>query len=99
MSGFVIAEILEVSDPAGMKQYAERAHATVEQYGGKYRALRGNVEVLEGEWNVGPLAILEFPTPQRARDWYHSPEYRPLIEMRKAVSRTNFILLDGLDSK
>lgn len=97
MSGFVIAEILEVSDPAGMKQYAERAHATIEQYDGKYRALRGKMEVLEGEWNSGPLVILEFPSLQRAREWYDSPEYRPLIEMRKKVSRTNFMLLDGLE--
>ncbi|MGQ0696895.1 MAG: DUF1330 domain-containing protein [Panacagrimonas sp.] len=97
MSGFVIAEILEVSDPAGMKRYAEAAHATVEQYDGKYLVLRGKTEVLEGEWNSGPLVILEFPSPQRARDWYDSPEYRPLIEMRKAVSRTNFILLEGLE--
>ena len=97
MSGFVIAEILEVSHPAGMKQYAELAHATVEQYDGKYRALRGKMEVLEGEWNVGPLVILEFPSAQRARDWYHSLEYRPLIQMRKAVSRTNFMLLEGLE--
>ena len=97
MSGFVIAEILEVSDPAGMKQYAELAHATVEQYDGKYRALRGKMEVLEGEWNVGPLVILEFPSAQRARDWYDSLEYRPLIKMRKAVSRTNFMLLEGLE--
>lgn len=97
MSGFVIAEILEVSDPAGMKQYASVAHATVEQYGGRYRALRGKMEVLEGEWHSGPLVILEFPSLQRAREWYDSREYRPLIEMRKAVSRTNFILLEGLE--
>lgn len=96
MSGFVIAEILEVRDPAGMKKYAEQAHATVEQYDGKYRALRGKVDVLEGEWNCGPLVILEFPSVDRAREWYHSPEYKPLIEMRKKVSRTNFILLEGL---
>lgn len=97
MSGFVIAEILEVSDPAGMKQYAEAAQATVEQYDGKYRALRGKMEVLEGEWTGGPLVILEFPSLKRAQEWYDSPEYRPLIEMRKAVSRTNFILLEGLE--
>jgi uncharacterized protein (DUF1330 family) len=41
VSAFVIAEVLEVHDPDGMKRYAERAHATVEQYGGAYRALRG----------------------------------------------------------
>lgn len=97
MSGFVIAEILEVSDPVGMKQYAEQARATVEQYGGRYRALRGQMEVLEGDWRPGPLVILEFPSLERAKAWFDSPEYRPLIEKRKAVSRTNFILLGGLE--
>lgn len=95
MSAFVIAEILEVRDPAGMQQYAAQARATIEQYGGCYRSLRGQMEVLEGEWRPGPLVILEFPSLERARAWYDSPEYRPLIEKRKAVSRTNFVLLEG----
>lgn len=97
MSAFVIAEVLEVSDPAGMKRYAERARATIDQYGGAYRALRGKMEVVEGHWHPGPLVIIEFPSLARARKWYDSPEYRPLIAERQAVSRTNFIFVEGLE--
>lgn len=97
MSAFVIAEVLEVHDPDGMKRYAERAHATVEQYGGAYRALRGKMEVVEGKWSPGPLVILEFPSLARAHEWYDSPEYRPLIAERQKVSRTNFIFVEGLE--
>lgn len=96
MSAFVIAEILEVSDPAGMKQYAEKARPTIEQYGGSYRALRGKMDVMEGNWRPAPLVIIEFPSLERARAWYDSPEYRPLIAQRQAVSRTNFVFIEGL---
>lgn len=96
MSAFVIAEILEVSDAAGMKQYAERAKPTIEQYGGRYRTLRGKMEVMEGDWRPAPLVIIEFPSLEHAHAWYDSPEYRPLIARRKAVSRTNFVFVEGL---
>ncbi|WP_029889194.1 DUF1330 domain-containing protein [Polycyclovorans algicola] len=96
MSAFVMAEILEVSDPAGMKQYAEAARPTIEQYGGRYRTLRGKMEVMEGDWRPAPLVIIEFPSLERAHAWYGSPEYRPLIVQRQAVSRTNFVFIEGL---
>lgn len=96
MSAFVIAEILEVSDPAGMKRYAEQAHPTIEQYGGRYRTLRGKMDVMEGDWHPAPLVIIEFPSLERAHAWYDSPEYRPLIAQRQAVARTNFIFVEGL---
>lgn len=97
MSAFVIVEVLEVRDPEGMKRYAERAKATVEQFGGAYRVVRGKIEIVEGKWNPGPLVILEFPSLSRAREWYDSPEYRPLIAERQAVSRANFIFVEGLE--
>jgi uncharacterized protein (DUF1330 family) len=96
VSAFVIVEVLEVRDPEGMKRYAERANATVSQYGGAYRVVRGRMDVVEGDWEPGPLVIIEFPSLSRAREWYDSPEYRPLIAERQNVSRANFIFVEGL---
>lgn len=97
MSGFVIVEVVEVSNPAGMQEYAARAQATVEQFGGRYRVLRGKTDVVEGSWSPGPLVMLEFPSMEKAKAWYASPEYHPLIALRQAASKMNFIFVEGLD--
>jgi uncharacterized protein (DUF1330 family) len=96
MSGFVIAEVLEVRDPEALKEYATLTQPTVARYGGRYRVLRGQMEVKEGDWRPGPLVMLEFPSLARAREWYDSPEYRPLIAKRQAASRMNFVFVEGL---
>lgn len=96
MSAFVMVEISEVLDPAAMQRYAQRAKATVEEFGGSYRCVRGQIEVLEGNWVPHPLVILEFPSMDRAREWYRSDAYRPLIEERQAAARVNLILVEGL---
>ena len=66
-------------DRTPMRPYAERVQATMAAYGGGYRRGLGHrVEVLEGDWHPRALAMLEFPTFEQARAWYHSPEYAPL---------------------
>jgi uncharacterized protein (DUF1330 family) len=40
--------------------------------------------------------ILEFPSLERAKAWWDSPEYRPLREIRQRASRGDLIVVDGL---
>jgi uncharacterized protein (DUF1330 family) len=43
------------------------------------------------------IVIVEFPDLERARVWYHSPQYALALEMHdKALSR-NLILVDGVN--
>ena len=46
----------------GDSYYGQRAGATVGQYGGRYLVRGGGTEVAEGDWNVGCLTIIEFPS-------------------------------------
>ena len=58
---------------------------------------RGKVEVLEGTWKPVNLVILEFPTADRAREWYHSQDYHPLVaERHKSAKGNNLILIEGV---
>jgi uncharacterized protein (DUF1330 family) len=52
--------------------------------------------VLEGDWQPRRVVILEFPDVARLKAWYHSPEYRPLIEIRKRTSITDMVIVEGI---
>lgn len=97
MPAFVIA-IPEELSPEPMVTYRENVEGAMAVYGGRYRALiRHQVETLEGDW-LPPLGVvvLEFPSYEQAKAWYHSPEYAPLRRIRMTGDRWNIIVVDGL---
>ena len=97
MTAYIIADIAEITDPASFQDYASKAGPTIAKYDGKPRVVRGNVEVLEGTWKPVNLVILEFPSAVRAKEWYNSSEYHPLVTQRtKASKGGNLILVEGL---
>ena len=91
---YVIAE-LEIVDAAAYDEYRRRVTPTVTEYGGKYIVRGGAVESLENGWPPIRVAVLEFPTMEHARRWYHSPEYGPLIALRQRASKSRLTLLEG----
>lgn len=95
MAAYVIADV-EVLDPGGFETYRSQVGATIEKYGGKYLVRGGKTETLEGDFQPHRFVVLEFPTLERAREWYSSPEYRPLIALRQKAARTEVILVEGV---
>ena len=97
MAAYIIADIAEITDGAAFQSYAGKAGPTIPRYNGTPRVVRGKVEVLEGTWKPANLVILEFPTVERAREWYNSSEYHPLVAERNKASRgNNLILIEGV---
>lgn len=96
MAAYIIVDLLEISDPAVFQDYASKAGPTVAKYDGKARVVRGKVETLEGTWKPGALVVLEFPSMARAKEWYNSPEYHPLVAQRVKASKGNMILVEGV---
>jgi len=94
MPAYVLGEI-EVTDPAGYEDYRKQVLAVVTKYGGKFIVRGGRVEPLEGGWAPQRIVALEFPSMEQAQKWYRSPEYAPLIELRKRASRGKLILVEG----
>lgn len=97
MPAYVVAEI-EVEDPARYEEYKKLAPAAIAAYGGRYVARGGRTEVLEGPWSPKRLVIVEFPSLERAREWWDSPEYAPAKGLRQACSRAKMIVVEGLPS-
>lgn len=94
MAAYVIVEI-EVTDPLRYEEYKQLAAPTVEAYGGRYLVRGSSTVTLEGDWRPGRLVVLEFPTAQRAREWWASGMYRPAKEIRLESANTEMILVEG----
>jgi uncharacterized protein (DUF1330 family) len=87
---------IRVTDPDRYAEYRAKATDTIAQYGGKYLARGGAVEVLEGEWDPKRLVILEFESMERLREWYESPEYAPLKQQRGEAAAADLVAVEGL---
>jgi len=94
MAAYVVGEI-EVTDAATYEEYRKQVLAVVTKYGGRFIVRGGKVEPLEGDWSPKRLVVLEFPSLEQAQKWYRSPEYAPLIALRKRASRGKLILVEG----
>ncbi len=95
MAVYIVVNV-QVTDPARYTEYREQAPATIARYGGRYLARGGRVDVLEGDWNPQRLVILEFESMERVDEWYNSPEYAPLKQLRGEAAVTEFVVVEGL---
>lgn len=94
MPAYVIVEIT-VLDPERYDRYKELAPASIAAYGGRYLVRGGASEPLEGGWTPARLVIVEFPSVERARAWWSSPEYADAKAMRQAAAHTEMLLVEG----
>jgi uncharacterized protein (DUF1330 family) len=96
MPAYVAVQVT-IHDPATYERYKELAPPSIVAYGGRYIARGGKVETLEGEWRPSRFVLLEFPSMERARAWWHSPEYAEAKALRHATASSEMILVEGLD--
>ena len=95
MSAYVIAEV-NVTDPDLFGEYRKLVPATLEKYGGRFVVRGGATETKEGGWSPARIVVLEFPSMDQARKWYHSPEYKPLLDMRHKAADAKLVLVEGV---
>jgi uncharacterized protein (DUF1330 family) len=51
--------------------------------------------VLEGDHQPNRVVVLEFPSVEKAREWYGSEEYAGPLALRRRSSRSSMILVEG----
>ena len=96
MPAYVAVQVT-IHDPATYERYKELAPPSIIAYGGRYIARGGKVETLEGGWRPSRFVLLEFPSMERARAWWSSPEYAEAKRLRQASASTEMILVEGLE--
>ncbi len=94
MPAYLVAHI-DVHDPATFEEYRARVVPVVAAYGGRYLVRGGALETLEGAEQTRRLAILEFPSMEAARRFYHSDEYAPVLQRRLESAVSDIVLVGG----
>jgi uncharacterized protein (DUF1330 family) len=64
-----------------LQRYAMSVLPMFKKHGAKVIAASAP-KVLEGEWEGNWSALVKFPSMSAAQEWYNSPEYQPLKELR-----------------
>lgn len=95
MAAYVIVDV-NVTDSDEYAHYRPLSGASVEQYGGRFVARGGAVNVLEGAWQPGRVVVIEFPSVEQARTWYNSPEYTAARAIRQRASTGSMIVVEGV---
>jgi uncharacterized protein (DUF1330 family) len=97
VAAYVISDV-EVLDPALVERYRSLAQDAIAKYGGRYVARGGTIEAVEGGWAPKHIVIVEFPTMERAREWYRSAEYSEALEVRRRALNRRLIFVEGVAS-
>ena len=92
--GYIIA-IVNVSDQSKYDEYMKLSPSVIEHFGGRFVARAGNTKVLEGQPVTGRVVIVEFPSFERAEQFYSSPEYQAARKLREGAATAQFILIEG----
>ncbi len=92
--GYIYAEV-EVTDPELYAGYQPKAAAAIAAFGGRYLVRGGDPQVVEGDRPPKRAVILEFDSPERAREFYHSPQYQEALAIRQKASTAHLVMLNG----
>ena len=97
MPAYLIAEHT-VTDPSKFEEYRVKVGPIIAKHGGRYITKSGSHVVLEEDnavWQPGRVVIIEFPDVASLNAWYGSPEYQPLIALRRESAKDMLITLEG----
>jgi uncharacterized protein (DUF1330 family) len=97
MAAFVIARV-NITDREQYRQYLAVAPSVILKYGGQVIARSETAVTLEGPEERRKIILIEFPSIERAREFYDSPEYRHARGLRKESASGEMIVVDGLVS-
>jgi uncharacterized protein (DUF1330 family) len=95
MAAYIVTEI-EVRDAERYEDYKRLVPPTLAEYGGRFVVRGGAAETLEGDWSPRRIVVLEFPSAEKAKEWWGSDAYAPAKELRQATAHTRMILVEGV---
>jgi uncharacterized protein (DUF1330 family) len=94
MAAYVIVEVT-VTNPGPYAGYRDLATASVARHGGRFLARGGAVTPLEGDWSPERFVVIEFPSVDAAKAFYHSEDYQEALKVRLANSTGRAFIVDG----
>lgn len=97
MTAYFIAQI-DIYDPEEYQNYLAGFMPIFERYKGRLRITSSQkAEVIEGEWHLPRIVMMEFPDMRYAKNWLNDPDYQALARHRHRSAQTNLVLVEGVD--
>lgn len=96
MPAYIIVDV-DIHNAENYSDYKKLTPGSLLNYDGKFIVRGGNTETLEGDWQPGRVVVLEFPTVEKAKQWWASEEYAPAKALRQANATSKMIVVEGLE--
>jgi uncharacterized protein (DUF1330 family) len=94
MAAFVIVEV-SIHDPIKYEEYKKLTPTAIAAFNGKFLVRGGETTTLEGDWQPERIVVLEFPTVERANEWWNSELYTKAKVIRQEAAKTKMIIVEG----
>ena len=93
--GFIVCVYEKIENDQLLKDYASEAKKAVEQYGGKFLVRGGEKIRTEGKEFLR-TAVIEFPSFEIAKTFFHSKEYQTAHEILKDTVIRHHQIIKGI---
>lgn len=94
MSAYVIYDV-DIRDPDRYQEFMVKVKPAVEAAGGRYLARGGEHKIIEGSWEPRRLVLFEFPSMEKAEEFYSSELYQKYKAIRDECSSGNIVIVEG----
>ena len=75
-----------------LQEYSAKATSTISEFKGEF-LVKAITQPLNDKAHPEYQVIIEFPTKEKAKAWYSSPQYQKLINLRDQGMDANFQLV------
>lgn len=94
MKTYLIVEV-SITDKIIYEEYKKLTPAAIAAFDGKFIVRGGRTETLEGDWQPERMVVVEFPSVEKARAWWHSDQYAAAKAIRQQSAHTKMLLIEG----
>ena len=96
MAAYMIARV-DVTNWDKYQEYMKVTPGLIEKYDGKFIARGGDLVTLEEPEESQRIVIVEFPTLEKVKAFYNSPEYQDAKRLRAGAATAQFIAISGTE--
>jgi uncharacterized protein (DUF1330 family) len=91
MTALIIVDLTPI-DKEKLTEYSAEAAKTLITFNGEFLA-KGSILPLHGESAFTTKVVIQFPSKEKALNWYNSPEYQAITQLREEGMTSQFHLI------
>lgn len=95
MAAYLVVRV-NVTDQNKFREYLKATPAIITKHEGRYIARGGEMVTLEGPPETRRIVIIEFPSLEKARQFYDSSEYQDARRLREGAAVGEIIVVEGV---